>query len=252
MLPVIATRIAALLIIARAVPLPALEAPHADALWQRAVAVVEANLDWTPGITDLLIQERNGRGQVKKTYRIKTRSSPGPDGETQSELLLHMENDRDVTEKKRAERRKPADGGGGGSRGGMDILDSRNTPFHPGSQDAVRVQRRPQAELIGSRWSTVYDFEQILSDDSRSVGTVWLDSKTGAPLRLRTVPEPMPAMVRDAYAEATYTHTPLGEWYIARIQLAGTLVILFVKRGFFMDMSFGSHWRTAPATGSAE
>ena len=53
-------------------------------------------------------------------------------------------------------------------------------------------------------------------------------------------------MVRAASVDATYTLSPLGEWYTTRLHLAGTLVILFVRRGFSMDMTFGDHWRTAP------
>ena len=240
-----------LLLSLSAAGLGALERP-VDPLWQRAVEVVAANMDWQAGTTELVIEERNGRGRVRRTYRVITRSTIGTDGERQDELLLYHENGKDVTEEKRAERvESNGDGSGSGNRGGVDILDLRNTPFHPDSQGAVSIDRLPHLEQVSGRWCAVFAFEQSLPDESSSAGTVWIDAESAAPVRLRAVPDSMPAMVKDILVEATYAYTPRGEWYTRGMRLEGSVVILFVRRGFLMDMSFDEHWRGSAADGPA-
>ena len=225
-----------------ATPAGAGTSPSPDPLWDLAVAIVAANDGWTAGTILFVATETNGKGEARRTSEITVRSVADEHGGARQEVVRYVENGRDLTEQKRGE--QSADGSRG-QQSSWNLSDPRQTPFHPATQPEVTFRRLDARRSIAGRECVGFAYEQGSGARERTVGTAWLEAQTGAPLAIEAAPDPLPPLVQRARMEVRFEYTPEGAWYPTRFVAEGTAVILFVKRGFSMDLTFTDHWRTA-------
>ena len=75
-------------------------------LWQKAVAIQAANMDWTPGVMTMTFELLDKHGQPDMTDITSYKITLDDSGETKTEIVKALHNGKDVTEKRKEEMAK--------------------------------------------------------------------------------------------------------------------------------------------------
>lgn len=215
----------------------ALSSFAADALWQKAVTVYEANDNWVPGRMLIRTEELAKDGTVKSVEEAHVALSVNDKGEVESEYVSVTKDGKDVTGSRN---RNPDRGNGGGG------FTSQSSPFDPELAQQVEAKRVPGTKTINGREFAEYRFVLTQEDDPDVTGTAWIDVETGAPYRVSSTVDPLPRFVSSLEIRIDYTYTGDGRWYPEEISFQGAGTILFIKKAYRSTMRLSDHFR-APA-----
>ncbi len=225
-----------------------------DSLWARGVSLAEANDGWVPGSIYMHMQEVDKHGQPKddKGHEVWTRLYLGEDGEVESEMVKVLEDGEDITEeeKSKMEEEEAGEDDDEGEEGGRMTMESY-TPFDPEYQDGLDLRATGEEEVVDGRRCAVFEFEDVREsedeDDDEEGGTVigraWLVVETGIPLKTEYTTDPLPKRVKKMNTTIFYEYGGPNSWYAKSMNLKVTGGILFIKKHFHMNMTFGDYWR---------
>jgi hypothetical protein len=222
------TRAIAFLILLATSALPAM----ADELWQMAVEHYAIHQDLLPGRMIMRFDQYNGRGNLVSSDYSEMELVVGPDGEVEGRTVLAMRDGRDVTDDQRRNAGGPPFAGGSDDGGDSDspFAGLMLSPFDPDEQYRVVASDTGRREIVGGMPTRVYRFEHTTSTKGGTVGLVWLDAESGAPVKLSASIEPLPGYVSEFEMLQDFATDPDGRWYMSRMEFVGAGHILFVRR----------------------
>lgn len=222
----------------------------ADDLWEQAVSHFALYQDLLPGRMTIRFDQYNGRGKLVSSEYSEIEVEVGPDGEIQGNIILAIKDGRDITEKRQDD--PPSWGGpfgGGGDDGGdSPFAGLTMSPFDPDEQQRVIVADTGRTERIGPATTRVMTFRHNTSEDGSTTGSVWLDTRTGAPLKLVAGIEPLPGYVDELEIIQSFEVDGDGRWYMSRMEFVGEGNLLFVRRRIESEFEFADYFLPPPGT----
>lgn len=223
------------------------EPPEMDSLWQKAVALAEANQNWVPGLITNTVEAVNKKGEskgiVEETW---IRLSLGENGEIAEEFVKVIEKGKDVTEKRKQEAErveKSENESEVEEEESGEITMSGGSPFNPEVQERITLKRTDRIEEIEGRRCIVYEFTHEIEEGRTLKGTTWLEEETGIPLKRQFSPNPLPKHVKRMQHTVNYAITPEGAWRAKGMQIEVTGGILFIKKRFRITVKFSDWWK---------
>jgi hypothetical protein len=180
-----------------------------DPLWQKAVEVATANLNWIPEKVVLLeeVYSRLGlRQEVTETYSTLRRENSG-----QVELTFQkvISNGRDVTDDFIQEFGKTMN---------LDESEYRvEHPFHSSNEYGVESTKKGKRRHMLGKSCVQYDFT-YRNEKGTWQGTAWLEEETGVPLLVEGTLVSVPLdekwyIVSELSIHTEYTTNGNGGWY---------------------------------------
>jgi len=221
------------LALAAALLLPAAAWP--DALWDKAVAIIRATVDWLPGSASFVLELVDPKGAAQESWRSQFRITGRPDGTLAVEVISASHNKEDTTAKEQENQRKRKQG----------PLPHWDNPFDPRVQASVSTTPKGLTELVQGRSCALYDFTLAKEDGTRIAGTAWIDAASGAPIQVLSSQTPLPRGVFSMTTTLRFGSGPAGEAFLREAFVEGVGGILFIRRSFRSTVSVGDYWLPA-------
>jgi hypothetical protein len=206
-----------------------------DALWEKAVAIAGAAVDWTPGSASFLLELVDSHGAAQESWRSQFRIGARPDGTPGVEVILASHNSEDTTAKEQENQHKRKQG----------PLPRWDNPFDPAVQASVTATPRGQTEDVQGRSCAVYDFTLAKEGRAKIAGTAWVDEASGAPIQVRSSQTPPPRGVFSITTTLRFGTGPAGEGFVREAYIEGVGGLLFIRRAFRSTVSVGDYWLPA-------
>ncbi len=201
-----------------------------DSLWQKAVAIAQANDPWIPGLMVSRLEMLDGKGGAQSVEEFWVQFTLGADGKVQSKRVKHLKDGKEVSEPEPSEGRDE-DGPQEKEKHSFSFSFTES-PFHPKVQGKVAFQRTTQTKTIRGRPCAGYPFTLRKEKGAIERGTAWLEEGTGVPVELQFSPSPLPKRVQRLVTTVRYETTPEGAWHPVEIVFEGEGGFLFIKRRF--------------------
>jgi hypothetical protein len=221
------------------------EAPT-DSLWVRAVVLWSGNDDLVPGLIKMHMQEVDKHGKIKdqdKYREVWSSLSLGEDGEVEYQMVKVVEDGEDKTEQEKAkqdeEREEEEKEDGDSESHEMEGY----SPFDSKTQDRISVNLLGAGGIVGGRDTEIYEFTEVTEDDVEMSGRAWLETATGAPVRIEYTRDPLPKHVKHMVTTMEYEHPAPDSLIVSDMFVEVTGGILFFKKHFHMNMEFHDYWR---------
>lgn len=220
-----------------------------DSLWQKAIAVGEANRDWVPGVMLSTVETLDDQGKPKGVKQTWMRFSLGPDGQIKTELTKALEDGKDVTAaeqaRSKAEQAKKRDDGKKGEKSGGITLEFGSGDHIFGSATAATTSVKPLGEkkTLGDKRCVSYTFTQKRKEGETLEGTAWLEEGTGVPARVQYAPRPLPKHTKKMQTTIDYEYSPEGSWYARSYTVEGSGGFLWIKKTMRIRIEFSEYWR---------
>jgi hypothetical protein len=215
-------------------------------LWQQAVDFHRTYGDLTPGRVEVRFSQYNGREELVSNEESLYVISVTNDGELDSRLIYARKDGEDVTD----ERREDPSGGspfGGGpegeSEGGGAFSGLGKSPFDPEEQGNVVVTATEEINRVNGYRARRYDFVHHTGADSASIGSAWLETQTGMPVRLQVGLEDPPGFVDTFRMVQEYSLDDQDRWVGTSLRFSGAGRILFFRRRIESSLDFSDHFR---------
>jgi hypothetical protein len=219
------------LALAAALLLPATGWP--DALWDRAVAIAGATVDWVPGSASFLVEIVDPKGAAQESWRSQYRLAGRPDGTVALEVISASHNSEDTTAKEQENQRRRK----------QDPLPRWDNPFDPRVQASVMTTTLGGTEQVSGRRCVVYEFTLSKEGGAKIGGTAWIDAASGAPVQVRSSQSPLPRGVFALTTTLRFGSGPAGEGFLREASVEGVGGLLFIRRAFRSTVSVGDYWR---------
>ncbi len=210
-------------------------------LWDRACALADNGSVLLPGKITSIMEELNGDGSRKSVIETVMSITYDSSGVVQTtELTQALRDGKDVTNELRKSRKDSKDRSAttAGSRIGLSGFNGML--FDAESRKKVRL-------LPGARWIErngrtigLVPFEMDMGPVGRMKGSAEIDAQTGVPLVARMTGN-LP-FVKDLSFTMTYEPLVRGGFVLSSVEIAGSVSILFAKKGF-RDSTVPSDYR---------
>jgi hypothetical protein len=229
-----------------ALPLAASAGPSTDSLWVKTVNLAERNRDLVPGTVESYMQEvdKHGRPKDEDKYRHTwAQLSLNADGEVEYASVKVIDDGKDITGQEQAKESKRREGEDEGDS--ESFTTSGYSPFRRGAQGRMSIERMKETEVVDGKDLVVFKFvEHPEDEDGDEVsGTAWFDPARGVPVRMEYTTDPLPKRVKRMITTMEYDYTEPDSLVVKRMTMDVTGGILFIKKHFHMEMTFGDHWR---------
>ncbi|MFP4484841.1 MAG: hypothetical protein ACOCYG_05170 [Spirochaetota bacterium] len=234
-----------LFLVPRSVPVAALTVE--DSLWQRAIAVYEANAEWQPRLITVETREYDGRGNLRHEETTVTRQYLADDGEIESELVSVIRDGEDITEERRENPRSnrsfgPPAGSADEAESSSDGFEPVYTSiFDPEQQPYVEYRRTDRTRAVDGRRAVAFDFTHRPNESAGAEGTVWIATDSGAPLVIESSLEP-PVVFLQELAYVYRFETDGSEWRLRTMQFDVEAGLLMFRRDFDIRMTFSDYF----------
>lgn len=173
-------------VVRRAVLLGLVLAPaalHADALWDKAVALVEATKGWYAQRSHAVSLDRNDKGVTTETVETDTVYSLNAKGWLARQNTKVVKNGRDDTPDAVSKASEPPKG--------------PTDPLEAAAQGVTKFQVASSATWNG-RAAQIYSYTFRPPNGQGLQGRIWIDTETGVPLHRESTAEPPPPFVKTA------------------------------------------------------
>lgn len=208
--------------------------------WDRAVEIYGETSRLKPYKMNIHSKTFDGQGRLEKTEEQFFILDYNEDSEfPESELILAIEDGRDITVQKRKEYERNHNMGGpppGVETEGMDLM-----PLDPGEQHRVSPAYSGRTEYKNGTRCEVWNFEAVLNDKHKGVGTVWINSETGAALSMEYSIEPLFPFVEDMSIGMEFSSDHLNRWVLDKFLMDGRVNFLVMKRTFNTVTEFSDY-----------
>jgi|CZCB01.1.fsa_nt_gi hypothetical protein len=219
-----------------------------DDLWQRAVAVAEADRHWVPGTMFARMEQKDAKGRILNLERSWYRLFADPKGKIAYEPVKVLQNGKDVTKAVKNQ---------------MDALKKEGTsaeneqfgltgcnPFAPENQKTITVKPLDAKRkiVLNGRTCLAYDFTLREATGDVISGTAWLEEGTGIPRKLQYSPRNLPQFIRKMTNTVWYKTTDDGHWVVDRMLFEATGQYLVIKKYLRTFVKYDQHWLYRPDT----
>ncbi|HAK44319.1 MAG TPA: hypothetical protein DCO79_00120 [Spirochaeta sp.] len=207
--------------------------------WHTAVEIYGNSVDLKPYKLSILSQTFDRKGQLEKTEELTFHLDYSLDEDNpERELILALEDGKDVTEEKRKELAKGR-GDSNGPPGNME--DMQKMPLDPAVQTDVSSFFSGRTEIRNGITCEVWNFEIILNDKYTGVGTAWLIPSTGAAASLEYRIEPLFHFVEEMNMGMEFGDDLSDRWVMHSMNMAGKINMLVMKKGFKSIIEFDDY-----------
>jgi len=204
---------------------------QSDTLWQKAVAIDAANLQWVPGllIENELVTDMNDKVEEHNERQIQFYLQQN--NSLNAKLLVSTSNEEDITQ--------TAQKTFGNDTTLQQYLqsDDPEIPFRQSLQSNITLSRLPKHQTIDGVECVVYRYQQI-SEGTEWQGKAWLAKDSGIPVKIQFRTD-------ESFTEDNTKISKLGgtilykvnpsEWYVQQLtytmQIKTKLFPLFTFRG---------------------
>ena len=204
-----------------------------DTLWTKALAVFNANKEWTPARMEIQSEELTRRGETKNRERRIFKISVDKHNQMISEIIFAEKNGEDITEKERSER----------EREGQDNGLNFPSPFDPSVQDKVEVTPTDSLSYVNGHLCREFAVRMHWEKKRYYVGTGYLRADTGVPLRFVATVDPLPIFVQSIDIQIDYNDDP-DNWYMDRVEFEGKGTIILITRWYKSALIFSDYFRS--------
>lgn len=235
--PVVLLHIASLLLaIAPAVAAAPVGSPSALSLWEEAVAGAARSAEYLPGSVYTDVTVTDAKGDLKTSQRTWSRLSVGTDGAVVTTVVRSIKNGRDDTKGAQAQLDRNPE---------RSRFDSSLLPMMPSNRKRVAVATTGRSRTIDTIPCRGFSFRMKGKGGRTTVGTAWLDERSGAPVLLEFTLDPLPAGATVIRNTLHFETTPGGVWHLASLDTYAEGRVLFFARVFKLLMEFSDYRPTA-------
>ncbi len=221
----------------------------ANELWDQAVSLYGEYGDLLPGRMLIAFTQYNGRDELISTEESLLSIGIGSDGEPETTIVWATKDGEDVTE----ERRENPQGGspfGGGPDSDGEEEDEGNafsglqkSPFDPAEQEHVVITATPTVERVAGVVTRRFDFVHETGADSPNVGSAWLATDTGMPVKLELTLESFPFYLESFLMTQYFGRDERDRWVSKTLEFSGSGRLLFFQRTIESTLEFSDYFR---------
>ncbi len=211
-------------------------------LWSLAVKIADRNKNWIPGTIDSTSEEYDPAGNIKKVTELKMKIYRGVSNDMRSDVLKYIENGADLTEKRKMDQEESLKKDGDFNQV-LNIGFGALIPFYPDEQTNLEYKSTGRSVTNDGNLYTVYEFKRKSTNNSFQQGEAWLDSASGAPLRISYIIKPLPKYVFSLTNEVFFK-SEKGRWYIDRVRLDGIGGFFFNTIHMITTSVFDEYWHS--------
>ncbi len=188
-----------------------------DLVWQKAVAIAQANKGWIPGSAILRIELLNKHGEV----------------EQREETLLHLVSDETGE----------APAGPYVDPGSLNIVG--NSPFEPEFQNEISVYFTGETKNVEGRQCVRYDYVWRKETEVLT-GTAWLEQDTGIPVKTESSGKQSvrPKLSSRQRVTVIFHHGSGGAWFPQRMVMEIEGGLFTLGRDFRITLEYRGYRRT--------
>ena len=205
----------------------------ADSIWRRAVELYNDGTTWAAGRMQFESNEYDGRGNTRNTessvYAIRYRGD-----ELDAEIVSVVRNGRDITSERRE---NPTYQSGRSFEGTFDGFGQ--SPLDRDVQDVVSIEYAGPDVLNGAV-SHLYRY-RMTAEAATTVGTVWIEADSGAPVRISARPESLPRFVDSIEILQEFKKTETGAPVVSHVLIDASGRFLLIRRRFVVQVEFAQY-----------
>ena len=190
----------------------------ADALWDKAVGVVEATRSWMAHSSSAVTLDLNDKGGVNETTQMETVYSLNEKGWMARQNVKLIKNGKDEQPDAVAKASEPPK--------------EPNDPLLAAAQPFTKTSV-PTAGTWNGRPVQIYPYTFQPKSGSSLKGRLWIDTETGVALHRESIADPPPAFVKTSFFVQDAVWDPRG--------FSPTTHILVDIEGSFLG--FTKHWK---------
>ncbi len=207
------------------------------ALWERAVGLVGKNLDYLPASIHTKVLVTDGSGNTKDAQETWSKITVGDQGAIKTTVVRSIKNGEDNTENAQ----KQADKNPQRSRFEYSFL-----PMTPENQSKVQVEPTGRVKRVDGAACEGFSFSMEGERNQKTVGTVWIDETSAAPLLMEFSFDPLPTGAKVVRNELHFAVGATGIWHLVSMSSYGEGQILFFHRTFSLEMKFSDYFAYSP------
>ena len=220
-----------------------------DSLWNKAVDMFERSSQYVPGKMVMTTDIKTKDGEVEESSVMHIRVFQDDNNVIQTEIIRAEQNGKDITEdaRKEAESEKADKEDDSGDSVSFSKSSDSNV-FCKSCQKDVTVRSLNRHETIGGMPAAAYEFTYTPTDQETMKGTAWLDKTTGRPLKVESVPDPLPKHVKEMTSVDWYSLNDQDLLILTKTEMSGVGGFLFIKRWFSTRIEFSNHFKVRENT----
>ncbi|MCP4137667.1 MAG: hypothetical protein GY754_42260 [bacterium] len=185
-----------------------LMAKPGDPLWKKAVKIAKANENLVPHRIKEHEKIFDSGGKLEESSISTYSFVKDPKKLFTYVLKSSVKDGKDYTAEKKKELKEYSD---------KDIIgNDEENPFDPRVQNSVSIKRTGKTAVINNRKCVVFRYSQKTKETTWN-GTVWLDAKSGAPLKLAARPRKMISekdfKTRSMLMVISFDYSNKGSWF---------------------------------------
>jgi hypothetical protein len=177
---------------------------------------------------------RDGSGNLKDSQETWSHLEVDGTGKVVTTVIRSIKDGQDNTDKAQAQ----VDRNPERSRFEYSFL-----PMMPENQSKVQVTPTGTTQQVDGTPCEGFSFVMVGDKGPRTVGTVWIDTRDGAPRLMDFTFDPLPTGANEVKSELRFDVTPNGGWHLSSLSTYGVGQILFIRRSFQMEMTFSDYFR---------
>ena len=216
-------------------------------LWQKAVAIQAANMDWIPGTMTMTFELLDKKGQPDMTDFTSYKITLNDSGEAKTEIVSALHNGKDVTDKRKEEMAKEEAKSSKQEKEENETENStgigfslKDSPLHPDNQEIISVTLQQQDSTIDGKQCALFRYSLPLKEHTKE-GAMWIDTATGAPVLHEYYTTPLPPKVKKMKNRVRYQYKADSMFVVTQTQFEGVGGVLFIKKSFRGTMTFGDY-----------
>ncbi|MBN2656351.1 MAG: hypothetical protein JXR86_04765 [Spirochaetales bacterium] len=200
----------------------------ADDLWDKAIDVALNNRTWLAKRTVIDARQLNSREQVVGEGRTVIVRTIGSSGMIDTQVEQSGDNPPDpqnVLSK------------GLGSPSGSERLGNMLEIFEENLKDELNLRRSSRTDSFsGSIRAAIYDFRRVTPDGGVVTGQVWIDVRSGVPVKIQWSVENPPSPLKEIRSEMLLNSDPYA-WYPLSVRTDSTAQRGLIKRQIELNIT---------------
>jgi hypothetical protein len=201
-------------------------------LWEKACVLADTGSIYLPGKITSITEELNGDGTRKSVIETVMSITYDSSGEVQTtELTQAFRDGKDITNELRKSRKDSKDRSSATAGSRFGVSGFNGMLFDAESRKKIRLL--PGASWIerNGRKIGLVPFDMDMGPMGKMTGSAEIDAQTGVPLVVRMTGGNVP-FVRNLSFTMTYEALISGGFVLSRMEIAGSVSVLFTKKAF--------------------
>ncbi|RLC50375.1 MAG: hypothetical protein DRZ79_04490 [Candidatus Cloacimonadota bacterium] len=207
-----------------------------DELLQKARKIAETNQNLVPGLIRTIMYQTNKQGEKKGFTEIIIKTELDKDGKIKNKFVKGSIDGKEVDENNPAVKKSLE----------TDYSPKKESLFFGEEAKNVQFSRTEREENINGIKCMAFEYSRKMETDGKKYsekGVIWLDEKSGKPIRREFTLDPLPKTVKSMTTSILFDDEN-GNWVCKRIVSdISVQAMLLIKMNVHSEINFSDYWK---------